>query len=177
MKDNIVITQEEEEEEQDNRCTAYPVTILEKYGVQSTDIKKLQNSGFYTIESIAYSPIKALLAIKGFSETKVDKIMKEVNLLVNTGFTTAMEIQTRRNEMIYVTTGSRELDKALGGGIETGSITELFGEFRTGKSQLCHTLAVSCQLSLDRGGAEGKCLYIDTEGTFRPSRILSIASR
>lgn len=70
-----------------------------------------------------------------------------VNLLVNTGFTTAMEIQTRRNEMIYVTTGSRELDKALGGGIETGSITELFGEFRTGKSQLCHTLAVSCQVS------------------------------
>lgn len=65
---------------------------------------------------------------------------------MNTGFTTAMEIQTRRNEMIYITTGSKELDKILGGGIETGSITELFGEFRTGKSQLCHTLAVSCQV-------------------------------
>jgi DNA repair protein RAD51 len=50
-----------------------------------------------------------------------------VSLLVNTGFTTAMEIQTRRNEMIYITTGSKELDKILGGGIETGSITELFG--------------------------------------------------
>lgn len=33
------------------------------------------------------------------------------------------------------------------GGIETGSITELFGEFRTGKSQICHTLAVTCQVS------------------------------
>ena len=55
----------------------------------------------------------------------------------------------------------------LNGGIETGSVTELFGEFRTGKSQLCHTLAVTCQLPIDNGGAEGKCLYIDTEGTFR----------
>jgi DNA repair protein RAD51 len=55
----------------------------------------------------------------------------------------------------------------LNGGIETGSITELFGEFRTGKSQLCHTLAVTCQLPIDNGGAEGKCLFIDTEGTFR----------
>lgn len=65
----------------------------------------------------------------------------------------------------------------LGGGIETGSITELFGEFRTGKSQLCHTLAVTCQLPIDMGGGEGKCLYIDTEGTFRPTRLLSIGKR
>lgn len=71
---------------------------------------------------------------------------------MNTGFTTAMEIQTRRNEMIYITTGSKELDKILGGGIETGSITELFGEFRTGKSQLCHTLAVSCQVKKKKKG-------------------------
>src|SRR6478735_6137096 len=88
-----------------------------------------------------------------------------------------MEIQTRRNEMIYITTGSKELDKILGGGIETGSITELFGEFRTGKSQLCHTLAVTCQLPFDMGGGEGKCLYIDTEGTFRPVRLLAVAQR
>ena len=63
------------------------------------------------------------------------------------------------------------------GGIETGSITELFGEFRTGKSQICHTLAVTCQLPIDQGGGEGKCLYIDTEGTFRPERLVAIAER
>ena len=79
--------------------------------------------------------------------------------------------------IIQVTTGSKELDKLLQGGIETGSITELFGEFRTGKSQLCHTLAVTCQLPIDMGGAEGKCLYIDTEGTFRPERLLAVAER
>ena len=62
-------------------------------------------------------------------------------------------------------------------GIETGSITEIFGEFRTGKTQLCHQLCVTCQLPLDQGGGEGKALYVDTEGTFRPQRLLAIAER
>jgi len=100
-----------------------------------------------------------------------------------------------------LTTGSKELDKLLGGGIETGSITEIFGEFRTGKTQLCHTLCVTCQVSisllcdlnqptnqneqtnerkqldLNQGGGEGKAMYIDTEGTFRPQRLVAIAER
>lgn len=93
------------------------------------------------------------------------------------GFTTATEFHARRNELISITTGSKNLDAILGGGMETGSITELYGEFRTGKSQLCHTLAVTCQLPVDMGGGEGKCLYIDTEGTFRPTRLLAVAER
>lgn len=79
--------------------------------------------------------------------------------------------------MIHITTGSKNLDTMLGGGIDTQSITEFYGEFRTGKSQLCHHLAVSCQLPSDMGGGEGKCMFIDTEGTFRPERILAIAER
>lgn len=93
------------------------------------------------------------------------------------GFTTATEFHIRRSELICITTGSSQLNALLGGGIETGSITEIFGEFRTGKSQICHTLAVTCQLPIDMGGGEGKCLYIDTEGTFRPVRLLSVAER
>lgn len=95
----------------------------------------------------------------------------------NMGITTASFVHKQRAELISITTGSRNLDKILGCGIETGSITELFGEFRTGKSQLCHTLAVTCQLPISKGGGEGKCLYIDTEGTFRPERLVSIAPR
>ncbi|KAF5356196.1 hypothetical protein D9756_004118 [Leucocoprinus leucothites] len=68
-------------------------------------------------------------------------------------------------------------EHTIPGGIETGAITELFGEFRTGKSQLCHTLSVTCQLPVSMGGGEGKCLYIDTEGTFRPVRLLAVAER
>lgn len=111
------------------------------------------------------------------SDGKVDKIIAEASKLVPMGFTTATSIYEKRAELSYLTTGSKALDQLLGGGIETGSITEIFGEFRTGKTQLCHTLAVTCQLPLDNGGGEGKCMYIDTEGTFRPDRLIAIAER
>ena len=76
-----------------------------------------------------------------------------------------------------ISTGSQELDKLLGGGIETGSITEIFGEFRTGKTQICHTLCVTCQMAKNEGGGAGKALYIDTEGTFRPEKLGKISER
>lgn len=129
------------------------------------------------MESIAYAPKKALISIKGISEAKVDKVQAEAAKLVPMGFTTATEFHQRRSEIIQLTSGSKELDKLFGGGVETGSITEIFGEFRTGKTQICHTLAVTCQLPIDSGGGEGKCLYIDTEGTFRPERLLAVAER
>ena len=62
------------------------------------------------------------------------------------------------------------MDQMLGGGIATMSITEVFGEFRCGKTQLGHTLSVVAQLPKDMGGAEGKVAFVDTEGTFRPER-------
>ncbi|CAD2216532.1 meiotic recombination protein DMC1 [Angomonas deanei] len=76
-----------------------------------------------------------------------------------------------------MTTGSTALDQLLGGGIESRSITEAFGEFRTGKTQIAHTLCVTCQLPTSMGGGNGKAVYIDTEGTFRPERIKPIAER
>lgn len=129
------------------------------------------------MESIAYTPKKTILAIKGISEAKADKLISEAAKLVPMGFTSATEYHQRRSEIITITTGSKELDKLLGNGLETGSMTEIFGEFRTGKTQICHTLAVTCQLPIEKGGAEGKCLYIDTEGTFRPERLLAIAEK
>lgn len=98
----------------------------------------------------------------------------EASKLVHMGFTTATDYHQKRSKIIQLTTGSKELDKLLGGGLETGSITEIFSEFRTGKTQLCHTLAVTCQLPVNLGGGGGKCLYIDTEGTFRSERVLAV---
>lgn len=129
------------------------------------------------MESVAYTPKKVLMTVKGISEGKADKILQEASKLVSMGFKTAAEVHMIRANIVYITTGSAELDRLLGGGIETGSITEIFGEFRTGKSQLCHTLAVNCQLPVDMGGAEAKCIYIDTEGTFRPERLIAVAER
>ena len=82
-----------------------------------------------------------------------------------------------RKNLVYITTGSKEIDNLLRGGIESGALTEIFGEFRTGKTQICHTLAVTTQLPFTMGGSERKVIYIDTEGTFRPERISSIAQR
>lgn len=154
-----------------------PLTQLEGNGISARDIKTIIEAGYNTVESIAYTPKRTLLTIKGISEAKADKLILEAAKLVPMGFTTATEMHQRRSELICVTTGSKQLDTLLAGGVETGSITEIFGEFRTGKSQLCHTLAVTCQLPFDMGGGEGKCLFIDTEGTFRPVRLLAVANR
>ncbi|KAG0080993.1 recombinase rad51 [Linnemannia elongata] len=161
------------EEEEEEAATHMLTEKLEECGIQAADVKKLKDAGYYTVESIAFTPKKTLLTIKGISEAKADKIITEASRLVPMGFTTATEFHQRRSGMLQLTTGSGELDKLLGGGIETGAITELFGEFRTGKSQLCHMLALPVSMS----GGEGKCLYIDTEGTFRPERLLAISER
>jgi len=129
------------------------------------------------VESIAYATKKSLCSIKGISDVKATKMLVEAEKMVPMGFTTASDYHRRRAEIIHITTGSKQLDTLLGGGIETGSITEIFGEFRTGKTQICHQLCVTCQLSLEQSGGEGKALYIDTEGTFRPKRLISVAEK
>ncbi|CAM0949843.1 unnamed protein product [Alopecurus aequalis] len=169
------------DEEEAGEHGPFPIEQLQASGIAALDVKKLKDAGFCTVEAIAYSPRKDLLQIKGISEAKVDKIIEAASKLVPLGFTSATQLHAQRLEIIQVTTGSRELDRILEGGIETGSITELYGEFRSGKTQLCHTLCVTCQrfmqLPLDQGGGEGKALYIDAEGTFRPQRLLQIADR
>lgn len=164
-------------DEEIERSGAIPIERLAVNGITQTDLTRLGEFGLYTVESVAYTPKKHLLTIKGISEAKADKLLSEASKLVPLGFTTASDVHQTRSGLITLTTGSSQLDTLLGGGIETGAITEMFGEFRTGKSQLCHTLAVTCQLPIDQGGGEGKCLYIDTEGTFRPERLHQIARR
>uniref|UniRef100_A0A0D9XP13 RecA family profile 1 domain-containing protein n=1 Tax=Leersia perrieri TaxID=77586 RepID=A0A0D9XP13_9ORYZ len=133
-------------------------------GINSGDVKKLQDAGIYTCNGLMMHTKKSLTGIKGLSEAKVDKICEAAEKLL-------------RKSVVRITTGSQALDELLGGGIETLCITEAFGEFRSGKTQLAHTLCVSTQLPLHMHGGNGKVAYIDTEGTFRPERIVPIAER
>ncbi|KAJ1677187.1 Meiotic recombination protein dmc1, partial [Spiromyces aspiralis] len=94
--------------------------------------------------------------IKGLSEAKVDKIKEVANSIMGDGFITASDYAEMRAMVVRISTGSKEFDKLLGGGIQSMSITEAFGEFRTGKTQLGHTLCVTTQLPLEMGGANGK---------------------
>ena len=81
------------------------------------------------------------------------------------GFKTGLAFREMREKCHKITTGSGVLDTLLGGGIESMSITEAFGEFRSGKTQIAHTLCVTCQLPYKMGGGQGKAIYIDTENT------------
>ncbi|KAL7720124.1 DNA repair protein RAD51-like protein [Entamoeba marina] len=168
----------EEEDDEVEEPLTIPVDKLEGVnGIASGDIKKLKEGGIYTVQALAYSSIKSLIQIRGVSDKKAEKLLAEARKLVPLGFVNAAELNQSRKDVIKISTGSRELDKLLHGGFETGSITELFGEFRTGKSQLCHQLCITTQLGTDVGGAEGRVIYIDTEGTFRPERLTEIAER
>ncbi|XP_022210955.1 DNA repair protein Rad51 homolog [Drosophila obscura] len=156
-----------------------PLNINKLIGgnITAKDISVLQSASLHTVDAVANSTRKYLLAIPGLGGSKVDQILSAATKLVPIGFLSARTFQQLRADVVMLTTGSKALDKLLGGGIETGSITEIFGEFRCGKTQICHTLAVTCQLPISQKGGEGKCLYIDTENTFRPERISTIAQR
>eukprot|EP00879_Flechtneria_rotunda_P003475 GHRR01003704.1.p1 GENE.GHRR01003704.1~~GHRR01003704.1.p1 ORF type:complete len:271 (+),score=125.52 GHRR01003704.1:1269-2081(+) len=155
------------------------IEALAELGIAAADVKKAKEGGFNTVQSLIMNPRKRLHAVKGLSEAKADKMVEAAKKLSNAGswITGNEAMQKRQREIVKVTTGATALDTLLGGGMETKCITELYGEFRTGKTQLCHTLCVSVQLPISQGGGAGKAAYIDTEGTFRPERIKAIAAR
>lgn len=93
--------------------------------MSAADVKKLNEAGFFTVESIAFSAKKQLLAVKGISETKADTLLAEASKLVPMGFSTASDLHRARESIVQISTGSAELDKLLDGGVETGSITGL----------------------------------------------------
>lgn len=112
--------------------------MLAQKGIPAVDIKKLEEAGFRTVEAIAFTPKKTLIEIKGLSENRIDKIIDAAHKIVNMGFMTAATFFKKRKEVVFLTTGSQGVDQLLKGGVETGAITELYGEYRTGKTQLCH---------------------------------------
>lgn len=150
---------------------------LAECGINVADINKLKSSGITSVKSVIMFPSilrsrthsKALLKIKGLSEAKVDKIKDAASRLLKSDFITGLEVSEKRKHVVKISTGSKELDKLIGGGVQSSSITEAFGEFRTGfvfsnvrKTQICHTLCVMAQLPVAVGGASGKVAFIDT---------------
>eukprot|EP00636_Phaeomonas_parva_P015237 CAMPEP_0118854132 /NCGR_PEP_ID=MMETSP1163-20130328/2449_1 /TAXON_ID=124430 /ORGANISM="Phaeomonas parva, Strain CCMP2877" /LENGTH=365 /DNA_ID=CAMNT_0006786805 /DNA_START=266 /DNA_END=1364 /DNA_ORIENTATION=+ len=154
------------------------VEELQNSGIQVADINKLKEAKIFTCGSVLKTPKRELLQIRGITDAKVAKLLDSCRKVTGLSeFSTGLEMLHRQKKVIHVTTGSTALDEILGGGIESGSITEFYGEYRTGKTQLMHTLCVTSQLGLEQGGGMGKVLYIDTEGNFRPQRIQQIADR
>lgn len=166
-----------------NSITSKSVTsITDLPGIGPSTAAKLVEAGFSTLESIATVSIGELTSIASMGEKTVKKIIEAAREALDIDFETAKSVLARRKELAKVTTGSQKLDELFGGGIETGAVTELYGEFRTGKTQLAHQLCVTVQLPREKGGLRDsdkhpKVIYIDSEGTFRPERVISMASR
>lgn len=144
--------------------------------VSSSTISKLRAAGFTTVEALAVTPVREVIARAGVSEDTAFKVCDEARKLMNYGFVKATELWERRKSLQRCTTGSSKLDEILGGGIETLAMTELIGDYGVGKTQLCLTLSVLAQLPPEEGGLGGNVIYVDTEGTFSPERIYEIAN-
>ncbi len=144
-------------------------------GVGPATIEKLKIAGILSVEALAVTPTRMLVEVADLTEEKASSITKNARSLLNIRFTTAKDVLSKRQNIGYITTGSKAIDSLLGKGIESQALTELIGEFGSGKTQLCHQLCVSVQLPPEKGGLGGRALFIDTEGTFRPERVISIA--
>jgi len=149
--------------------------ISEIPGVGEKIAEKIKDAGYIDMMSLAAASPSELADAATVGESTAIKIIDAARNTMDIGFETADQVMHKRANMEKITTGSKNLDDLLGGGIETMGITEAYGQFASGKSQLAFQLAVNVQLPKDKGGLEAKCLFIDTEGTFRPERIKQMA--
>lgn len=138
-------------------------------------LKVLNEQGIESVEALAMSSPSSLAEIDGISDKMAKSLVWGAREVLNlTEFKRVSEIQ---ENFEHLTTGSKNFDEILNGGISTGRITEIFGAFKSGKTNLCHTLCVTAQLPKEKGGLGGAVLYIDTENTFAKEKIGRIARR
>ncbi len=144
-------------------------------GIGPMAAEKLIDAGYDTLENIAVASPSELKEIAGLGEGTADKAIKAARDALEMGYESAEVLAEKRKFVGRITTGSKEVDNMIGGGIETQSITEIYGKFASGKTQWCFQTCVTVQLPKEKGGLEGSCLYIDSENSFRPERVSAIA--
>ncbi len=145
-------------------------------GIGKTTAEKLRDSGYLTIESVAAASLGELKDV-GLGEASASKIIEAAKEAAGCmGFETGLDVLKKRELIGKLTTNSEQFNILMGGGIETQAITELYGKFGSGKTQVAHELSVTVQLPKNEGGLGGSAIYIDTENTFRPDRIQQMAS-
>ncbi len=161
--------------EQESEPTPPPQTsapqVTDLPGVGAATAEKLFLSGFEDVMSIAVATPGELINASGVSEAVARKIIRAARDVLDMGFQSGMDLLHKRENVMKIRTGSDEFDKMMGGGFETGAITECFGQYGSGKTQVGHALAVNCQID----EPDAVAVYIDTENTFRPERIAQFA--
>jgi len=150
-------------------------------GIGPTTAKKLKEAGIVSVMDLAVTSAEELAVEINSSKDSAaafiiaaQKLLRDSKVLEKE-FVTADAALEKRRSMLRCSTGSSALDDLLLGGIETQAVTEFYGEFGSGKSQVCHTLCATARQPVEEGGLNANTIYIDTEGTFRPERIQEIA--
>ncbi len=150
-------------------------TLSDLPGVGAATIEKLETGGFPDLMAVAVATPGELIEATGMGEAAAKKMIAAARTMLDMGFSSGMDLLEKRKNVMKITTGSKEVDKLLNGGFETNGITETYGQYGSGKSQIAHILAVRAQLPISEGGCGSQVVYIDTESTFRPERIIEIA--
>jgi DNA repair protein RadA len=150
-------------------------------GIGPTTARKLKEAGIVSVMDLAVTSADELaVEINASKESAAafiiaaQKLLRDSNVLEKEFITADVALEKRRS-MLRCSTGSGALDDLLLGGIETQAVTEFYGEFGSGKSQICHTLCATARQPVESGGLDANTIYIDTEGTFRPERVQEIA--
>lgn len=145
-------------------------------GVGPATATKLRDAGYTDVMSVAVASPRELSDVAEIGESTGAKMILQARKVANVGnFETGAVLLSRREKVGRITSGSKTVDELLGGGFETQSIIELFGEFGSSKTQIAHQLCVNVQLPKEKGGMDGQAFFIDTENTFRPERIVQMA--
>jgi DNA repair protein RadA len=140
-------------------------------GVGAATSEKLKEAGYDSLMNIAVATPGELVDASGVGESVARKIINIAREKLDMGFESGEDILKKREQIIRISTGSKAFDNILGGGFETGCISETYGAYGSSKTQVGHMLAINVQKLKEQGGAEGIAVYIDGEGTFRPERI------
>lgn len=164
-----------QKEQETKRSGVEFISVREIPGVNPAIAEKLEAAGYTSAWSLIVARAEELAERTGIPVVTAQKIIDNARKLLGIRFKTAREVKQERMSIRKITTGSKALDELLGGGIETKTITEFFGEYGSGKTQICHQLSVNVQLPYERGGLLGNAVYIDSEGTFRWERIEAMA--
>ena len=157
--------------------------LLKSHGVGPTLLAKLRNAGLLSERGlrfvVAATPDELVEWLSLSSYESAVRLREAAKAVVGyqSGAVSAAQLLEVEEQAPRLTTGVKALDELLGGGLRACDIYEFAGEFGTGKTQLCHQLAVTVQLPEERGGLNASAVYIDTEGTFSPQRIAAIAAR
>jgi len=163
------------EEEKKKKSDGEP-QLTDLPGIGPAVAAKLESAGVFDMMSLAVMSPATLSDAAGVSSAVARKAIQAARTMLDLGFTDGVEYAKKRGDVSYITTGSEKINELLGGkGVVSRAITEAFGAYGSGKTQLGMSLAVNAQLPKEKGGANGKCVFIDTEGTFRPARIKQIA--